>query len=538
MSQEGGSERTQRTVAELLAKYGGTSGESAPRRRRRKPEDGSETAPQAIIERVMSDSGTMQPITDEQTPPERVSHRQGRTTHAPKPAPQRRQPAPTPPPELLGRPPMGEPPRHEPPRHDPSRQEPRPDQALRPGMRRPEPIHPEPGRPEQARPEPPRPEIARPDAVRHEPTRSEPVRPEPPRAEILRPEAMRHDPARAPRPVSRPTPAEGHTEQIPRVTDDGPEPTEPPAGLAGGPNRLRLLPRRGQRPEQPQPGQRMPQPSQQLPQPSQQLPQLPQPSQQLAKPQPSQPLHKPQPSQPQPSQQLHKPQLSQQLPQPSQQLAKPQVAAKPPLPGGEARPLPTFPPAPNRGAREFPGDASETAIDPRGPRPEFLEDVESFDDRAAVRFTEYQAHDDLDEDFDRDPVRDPVRGDDRDFDDFDDRRAFDDSDLDEDFNPDPRDDTDDDDEVDEEANAGREWAIMAGQLALGVVGGAAVWLAFNWLWGFLPAAALAAALAVIVGLVLIVRKIRKAEDLQTTVLAVLVGLVVTVSPAVLLLLGR
>jgi hypothetical protein len=43
---------------------------------------------------------------------------------------------------------------------------------------------------------------------------------------------------------------------------------------------------------------------------------------------------------------------------------------------------------------------------------------------------------------------------------------------------------------------------------------------------------------VIIGLVLIVRKIRKAEDLQTTLLAVLVGLIVTVSPAVLLLLGR
>lgn len=311
-------------------------------------------------------------------------------------------------------------------------------------------------------------------------------------------------------------PAEGHTEQIPRVTDDGPDPSEPPAGLAGGPNRLPLLPRRGQRPEQPQPGQRMPQPSQQLPKP--------------VKPQPSQPIPKPQPSQPlpQPSQQLPKPQLSQQLPQPSQQLPKP------PLPAGEARPLPTFPPAPNRGAREFPGDASETAIDPRGPRPEFLEEVESFDDRAAVRFNEYQAHDDLDEDFDRAPARGADR-------DFDDRGDFDDSDFDEDFDPDPRDrdnDDDDDDDVDEEVNAGREWAIMAGQLALAVIGGAVVWLGFNWLWGFLPAAALAASLAVIIGLVLIVRKIRKAEDLQTTVLAVLVGLVVTVTPAVLLLLGR
>jgi len=40
------------------------------------------------------------------------------------------------------------------------------------------------------------------------------------------------------------------------------------------------------------------------------------------------------------------------------------------------------------------------------------------------------------------------------------------------------------------------------------------------------------------GLVWIVRKIRKAEDMQTTLLAVLVGLVVTVSPAMLLLLSR
>jgi len=43
------------------------------------------------------------------------------------------------------------------------------------------------------------------------------------------------------------------------------------------------------------------------------------------------------------------------------------------------------------------------------------------------------------------------------------------------------------------------------------------------------------ALAVTVGLVLLVRKIRRADDLQTTVLAVLVGLIVTVSPAAMLL---
>lgn len=94
------------------------------------------------------------------------------------------------------------------------------------------------------------------------------------------------------------------------------------------------------------------------------------------------------------------------------------------------------------------------------------------------------------------------------------------------------------DEEFDEPSPVRQWLIMAGQLALGVIGGAAVWLGFNWLWGKIPAAALVAAVAVIGALVWIVRKIRHADDLQTTVLTVLVGLVVTVSPAALLLLSR
>ncbi|MFD5093945.1 hypothetical protein ACFWMR_25320 [Amycolatopsis thailandensis] len=90
----------------------------------------------------------------------------------------------------------------------------------------------------------------------------------------------------------------------------------------------------------------------------------------------------------------------------------------------------------------------------------------------------------------------------------------------------------------ENTSPGKQWLALAGQLALGVVGGAGVWLGFNWLWVNIPAAALVAALLVIVALVWIVRKIRKADDLQTLVLAVLVGLVVTVSPAALLLVAR
>lgn len=99
--------------------------------------------------------------------------------------------------------------------------------------------------------------------------------------------------------------------------------------------------------------------------------------------------------------------------------------------------------------------------------------------------------------------------------------------------------SDDEEEVDEEpVSPAREWLVIAAQVGVGAVAGAAVWLGFSWLWGFLPAAALAAAVAVIVGLVLIVRRLRRADDLQTTVLAVLAGLVVTVSPAALLLLKR
>src|SRR5699024_9821815 len=81
---------------------------------------------------------------------------------------------------------------------------------------------------------------------------------------------------------------------------------------------------------------------------------------------------------------------------------------------------------------------------------------------------------------------------------------------------------------------GRQWLMLAGQLALGVVSGAGVWLGFSWLWNKFPSAALIAALIATVGLVWIVRKVRRADDTQTTVLAVLVGLIVTVSPAALM----
>ncbi|GAA3003783.1 hypothetical protein [Actinokineospora diospyrosa] len=504
MSQEGGSERTQRTVAELLAKYGGNSGDGAPRRRRRKPDDASETAPQAIIDRVMSDSGKLLPIREDQPPHERATHRQDRSQVSQQlPLPTRRARPEQPPVDPRARPridpqpptqqhppvapPHNAPPHNAPPHNAPPhappvdprqlarpavdpRQQPRPDEQRQP-----------------VRGEDPRPPV-RQEPVRHEPPRQEPVRQElvrqePPRQDAPRqddPRARPPDPREQHQPVTaarRPDVGEPHTEQLPRVPadDQAPDPAEPPAGLA--PNRA-PLPRRVAG------GGRRPQPTQQNPVP----------------PQVSQPLPVP-------------------PPQVSQPLPVPQVS----------QPLPVPPRGPGyRG--DFPGDSAQTAVDPSGPPPEFHEDFTGFDDKAATRFTDYSAHDE----FARGAERGGV---DLDEDDLDDR--FDEDGFDEDDRDKLDDDGDDEPESDEEPrSAGREWLIMVGQLGLGVVGGAVVWLIFNWLWRVLPAAALVGALAVIVGLVLIVRKVRRAEDLQTTVLAVLVGLLVTVSPAALLLLGR
>ncbi|MGH3928770.1 MAG: hypothetical protein ACRDTF_02185 [Pseudonocardiaceae bacterium] len=93
-------------------------------------------------------------------------------------------------------------------------------------------------------------------------------------------------------------------------------------------------------------------------------------------------------------------------------------------------------------------------------------------------------------------------------------------------------------DVEQPTSAVREWVMTVTQIGVGVVGGAALWLICEWLWQQMPVVALVVALAVITGLVWVVRHVRRTEDLQTTVIAVLVGLFVTVSPAALLLVGR
>ena len=87
-------------------------------------------------------------------------------------------------------------------------------------------------------------------------------------------------------------------------------------------------------------------------------------------------------------------------------------------------------------------------------------------------------------------------------------------------------------------NPVREWAVVGAQLVGALVGGAALWFAFRWLWEWHSVVALVLSAVVIVGLVVVVRVLRRAEDLFSTVLAVLAGLIVTVSPPVLTLTGR
>jgi hypothetical protein len=86
--------------------------------------------------------------------------------------------------------------------------------------------------------------------------------------------------------------------------------------------------------------------------------------------------------------------------------------------------------------------------------------------------------------------------------------------------------------------AGQAWAAVIAQWIAGAVGGAALWVGFRFLWRSLPVVALAAAVLVTVGLVVVVRALLRNNDMRTTLFAVLVGLLLTVSPAILVLMGR
>ncbi|GAA3889613.1 hypothetical protein GCM10022243_63000 [Saccharothrix violaceirubra] len=471
MSRESESEQTTRTVAELLAQYGGASGDAQPRRRRRRAaEDASDTAPQSIIDRVNSDSGRLLPIRDEPppaatpppvapppitpppaAPPPPPASKRGRSSPPRRPEPERTtyappvrtDPAPTSrmdPVDLPRR--TGEPQRHEPQRHDPfgaetfaggdpfDGPETGPSRRAEPGAARPF------GGPETSSsrldpmvgPEASSPRLdrraetssSRLDPVRRAETSSsrlDPVR----RAETS---SSRLDPfAGAPR-RGVPEDAAERTSVVPPIVDDFEPPRRPgPPPLPAREPVTEVMPRIDERPDLPL----------------------------------------------------------------------------------EARPTESVlivPPAPARMPDPIPGQSPEDWFGDDEPQPR-REGIEQ-------EGTQFHPYVDLDEEDDRGPAG------------LDDEKPA---------------GLADDDEEDAPArrSPGKEWALMIGQLAIGIVGGAALWLGFSFLWRTLAPAALVVALAVTVGLVLMVRKIRRADDLQTTVLAVLVGLIVTVSPAAMLL---
>ncbi|WP_060721815.1 hypothetical protein [Pseudonocardia sp. EC080625-04] len=88
------------------------------------------------------------------------------------------------------------------------------------------------------------------------------------------------------------------------------------------------------------------------------------------------------------------------------------------------------------------------------------------------------------------------------------------------------------------AGTGQAWAVVIAQWIGGAVAGAGIWVLFRFLWFSFPIVALALAVVLTVGLVLGVRALLRNDDLKTTLFAVLVGLLLTVSPAILVLLDR
>ncbi|GAB2824371.1 hypothetical protein [Lentzea nigeriaca] len=412
MSRESGSDQTQRTVAELLAQYGGSS-EGAPRRRRRRAADDDddvqqpETAPQTIIERVLSDSGRLMAIRDDD-------------------APSGRRAAPEPPAPPVAKPPA-----------------PQPSPAERTAYQPKPPVAPPPaGPPQVRRPGPP----ATPPPAAAEQTRQVPqVRDQPSRADLPRPDAV----------SSR--------------LDSGAPPAPPT------PSRTNIT-----RPPKPVP------PSVQMPTPAQK---------------PGMPPREA---------------MTEQLPRIPAKAPVDQIAALetesvlivPPAPPKLPEPLPNNQPDAWFGDDEM---AAQTDLAMPPMESTAAHPGPYVDDDDSQEYAVYRPEDDY---------------------------LTDGEGSDEDEGPAGLDDSDEvEEEPEEEAqrSPAKEWLIMIGQLAVGVLGGAALWLAFNFLWRTQAVAALVVALAVTVGLVLLVRKIRRADDLQTTLLAILVGLIVTVSPAAMLL---
>ena len=81
----------------------------------------------------------------------------------------------------------------------------------------------------------------------------------------------------------------------------------------------------------------------------------------------------------------------------------------------------------------------------------------------------------------------------------------------------------------------RQWLILGGQSAGAAVAGMLLFKGFERMWEMLPWVALALAMIVILGLVALVRILRRTDDILSTVIAVVVGIFVTLGPLAFLL---
>lgn len=84
-----------------------------------------------------------------------------------------------------------------------------------------------------------------------------------------------------------------------------------------------------------------------------------------------------------------------------------------------------------------------------------------------------------------------------------------------------------------ERSPASQWLILVAQVLASAVAGAALFIGFQLLWRDLPWVAFALAIVVIVGLVAMVRVLRRSNDSVSIALAVIVGLGVTCGPLLL-----
>ncbi|PPJ22776.1 hypothetical protein C5E45_31915 [Nocardia nova] len=81
----------------------------------------------------------------------------------------------------------------------------------------------------------------------------------------------------------------------------------------------------------------------------------------------------------------------------------------------------------------------------------------------------------------------------------------------------------------------RQWMILGGQAVGAAVAGMLLFKGFEQMWDVMPFVALVLAMVVILGLVALVRVLRRTDDILSTVIAVVVGIFVTLGPLAFLL---